>query len=104
ATRPPWDVRKIGPSAHQEALELGRGVVEALATEAVVLEPALLGDRHEAGGAQEREMVLDGWLREFEALGDLGEVEVLVTEQAEDPQARVVAESAMQPQDRLRRR
>ena len=76
------------------ALELGRGVVEPFAPEAVVGQATLLGQRHEAGGPELREVVLDRRLGELEALGDLREVLVAVAQEAQDPQARVVAERA----------
>ena len=62
--------------ADEEPLDVRRGVVEPIAAERVVDDGPGLRDRHEAGGPQEREVVLDRRFREVELLGDLGEVEV----------------------------
>ena len=47
--------------------------------------------------------MLDGRLGQVELLGDLGQVQVLAGEQLEDPQPRLVAERAMEADDRGRR-
>src|SRR5437868_5649585 len=87
--------------ADEEPLELAGCVVETLAAEAVVLEAALFGDRYQARGAEQGQVVLDRRLGQLEPLGDLGEVEILVAQQAQDPQTGLVAKRAVQPHDRL---
>src|SRR5262245_55756714 len=89
--------------AQEELLDLARRVVEAGGPQAVVDDRAGLGQGHETSRAQEREVVLDRRLREIELLRDLGQVQVTVAEQSQDPQARLVTERAMQAHDGRRR-
>ena len=60
---------------------------------------ALLGQGHQAGGPEQREVVLDRRLGELELLGDLGQVQSGRASSLQDPQPRLVAERAMEADD-----
>src|SRR5258706_8965637 len=86
----------------QESLQVDRRVVEAIAPQAVVHDRTGLDDRDQAGGPELDHVVLDGWLRQLELLGDLGEIQVAGREQLEDSESRAVAEGAMEAEHRER--
>src|SRR5580765_1669685 len=89
--------------AEEEPLDVGRRVIETVATERVVHDRPGFRDRHQTGGSQQREVVLDGRFGQLELLGDLGEVEVATGEKLEDLQTRRIAERPMEPDDGRRR-
>jgi len=72
-------------------LDLAGRVVETRRPEAVIDDRARLREGHEAGGAQERQVVLDGRLGQLERRGDLGQVVVASREQVEDAQKRLAS-------------
>src|SRR6185437_2965169 len=100
--RVPWEAG--GRLLDEEVLELRRGVVESRPPEAVVGQAAPLGQGHETRRPELGEVVLDRRLRQLERLCDLGEVQVAIAEQAQDPQARVVPERSIEADEGLRRR
>src|SRR5258705_1207658 len=86
----------------QKSLQVDRRVVEPIAPQAVVHDRAGLDDRDQAGGPELDHVVLDGWLRQLELLGDLGQIQVAGREQLEDSESRAVAEGAMKAEHRER--
>src|SRR4051812_31876802 len=100
----PRPVRSDAGLSDEESLDLGRSVVETVATKAVVENGPRLRDGHEPSGPEQRQVMLDRRFRELELLGDLGQVEVSRREQLQDPESRLVAERAVEADDREGRR
>ncbi len=92
--------RGSGEEAHQIVSGLGESVL----AKAVVGLGAEVGDGHQAGHPERGQVVLHGRLADLQRLRELGQVHVAVAQQAQDAQARLVAERPVEADHGRRRR
>ena len=74
--------RRLGMGQARYVDQLRAGLLDPVAADAVVGEVALLGHRHQAGGPEQREVVLGGRLGQVELRGQLREIPVAIRQVA----------------------